>query len=68
MTRAPTSRIPAAARSAAAHQATAVTRAIRVLKLLAAASEPMGVNAIPRELGMAPSSCGGHGISDSRIS
>ena len=39
------------------HQAPAVTRAIGVLKLLAGARDAMGVNAIAREMGVAPSSC-----------
>ena len=39
------------------HQAPAVSRAISILKLLANRAEPMGVNAIARELDVAPSSC-----------
>lgn len=40
-----------------APQAPAVTRAVAILKLLAGRGEPMGVNAVARELGVAPSSC-----------
>ena len=39
------------------HQAPAVSRAIAILKLLANRGEPLGVNAIARELEVAPSSC-----------
>ncbi|MFN0161444.1 MAG: IclR family transcriptional regulator [Burkholderiales bacterium] len=57
MTRETTMRVTAAARGKTTHQAPAVARAIRVLKLLAAEREPMGVNAIARELDVVPSSC-----------
>lgn len=40
-----------------AHRAPAVSRAIGVLKLLGGSREPMGVNAIARELRIFPSSC-----------
>ena len=43
--------------AATTHQAPAVARAVGILKLLARRSEPMGVNAIARELGLGPSSC-----------
>lgn len=39
------------------NRAPAVSRAIAVLKLLGRSPEPMGVNAIARELGVVPSSC-----------
>ena len=39
------------------HHAPAVSRAIGVLKLLGNQREPLGVNAIARELGVVPSSC-----------
>lgn len=39
------------------HRAPAVSRAIDVLKLLGRSNEPMGVNAIARELDVVPSSC-----------
>jgi DNA-binding IclR family transcriptional regulator len=39
------------------HRAPAVTRAIGVLKLLGRSGEPLGVNAIARELDLVPSSC-----------
>lgn len=37
--------------------APAVTRAVAILRLLGDSSEPLGVNAIARELGLVPSSC-----------
>jgi DNA-binding IclR family transcriptional regulator len=41
----------------ATHRAPAVTRAIRVLKLLGSFREPMGVNAVAKAIGVVPSSC-----------
>ena len=38
-------------------QAPAVSRAVAILKLLANCGEPLGVNAVARELSVAPSSC-----------
>lgn len=39
------------------HRAPAVSRAIAVLKLLGQSAEPLGVNAIARQLDLVPSSC-----------
>jgi DNA-binding IclR family transcriptional regulator len=39
------------------HRAPAASRAIRALKVLARSREPLGVNAVARELGVVPSSC-----------
>ena len=50
-------RTPSAGTTAPTHQAPAVARAVGVLKLLARMREPMGVNAIARELEVVPSSC-----------
>jgi DNA-binding IclR family transcriptional regulator len=38
-------------------QAPAISRAVAVLRLLGSRDEPLGVNSIARELGIAPSSC-----------
>src|ERR1700691_5239286 len=48
---------PRPPRRPAARKAPAVTRAIAILRLLGKSSEPLGVNAVARELDLIPSTC-----------
>jgi len=48
---------PSSAAASKDHGAPAVTRAVAVLRLLARSDEPLGVNAIAKALGLAPSTC-----------
>lgn len=45
------------AKAVEASQAPAISRAVAVLRLLGSRAEPLGVNSIARELGLAPSTC-----------
>lgn len=45
------------AKSVETSQAPAISRAVAVLRLLGSRNEPLGVNSIARELGLAPSTC-----------
>jgi len=45
------------AKAVESSQAPAISRAVAVLRLLGSRDEPLGVNSIARELGIAPSSC-----------